>query len=65
MPKLDGTLNRKERQPQRTCAKKVVYETPWEAVKKAFVYFQQHKVWQSPYECSVFGKIHLTTERPS
>ena len=65
MPKLDGTMNRKERQPARTCAKKKAYATPWDAVKSALSYFQQFKVWQSSYECLICGKIHLTTIPPT
>ena len=61
MPKLDGTLNRKERQPQRICARKNVYETPFEATVKAWEYLKIFKKWQTPYECAVCGKIHLTT----
>ena len=62
MLKLDGTLNRKERQPERTCAKKKVYATPWDAVKASYDYAEQFKSWQSPYECKICGKIHLTSQ---
>jgi hypothetical protein len=59
--RLDGKPNREERQHERTCAKKKVYVTPWDAVKAAAVYSMNGFKWQSPYECSVCRGIHLTS----
>ena len=64
MPKLDGSLNRKERQPQRTCAKKKVYKTFNEAAKQADMYGRQGYKQQYVYSCRVCNKYHLTTIRP-
>jgi hypothetical protein len=62
--KLDGTLNRKARQPERTCAKKKVYRTGKEAADKAILYRSQGLLEQYVYQCKTCWKYHLTKMKP-
>lgn len=59
--RLDGKLNRTQRKPQRTCAKKKSYKTSWDAVMMAFKYRMNGAKLQSPYECPWCKSIHLTS----
>ena len=62
--KLDGTLNRKERQPARTCAKKKAYKNRGIANTQAVKYREAGCIEQYVYQCKTCNKYHLTKLRP-